>query len=71
MALDSDYDKQWLQTALRKGSDGKMSNTVRAWCALRRFRKLWHIRLCTDRKGGRGSGAYHPTSAVTPHTSLA
>eukprot|EP01043_Picozoa_sp_COSAG02_P017034 COSAG02_NODE_763_length_17431_cov_18.031502_8_plen_45_part_00 len=28
--------------------------------------------LCTDRKGGRGSGAYHPTSAVTvPHTSLA
>ena len=29
------------------------------------------VRMCTDRKGGRGSGAYHPTSAVTPHTSLA
>ena len=23
------------------------------------------VRRCTDRKGGRGSGAYHPTSAVT------
>ena len=29
------------------------------------------VRMCTDRKGGRGSGAYHPTGAVTPHTSLA
>ena len=29
------------------------------------------VHMCTDRKGGRGSGAYHPTSAVTPHTSLA
>ena len=29
------------------------------------------VRMCTDRKGGRGSGAYQPTSAVTPHTSLA
>eukprot|EP01043_Picozoa_sp_COSAG02_P024963 COSAG02_NODE_1384_length_12956_cov_126.308446_9_plen_167_part_00 len=26
--------------------------------------------MCTDRKGGRGSGAYQPTSAVTPDTSL-
>ena len=24
--------------------------------------------MCTDRKGGRGSGAYQPTSAVTPGT---
>ena len=25
MALDSQYDQQWLQTALRKGSDGKIA----------------------------------------------
>jgi hypothetical protein len=25
MALDSDYDKQWLRTALRKGSDGRIA----------------------------------------------
>ena len=25
MTLDSEYDQQWLQTALRKGSDGKIA----------------------------------------------
>eukprot|EP01046_Picozoa_sp_COSAG06_P120942 COSAG06_NODE_68385_length_229_cov_2.746154_2_plen_55_part_01 len=25
MALDSEYDQEWLQTALQKGSDGKIA----------------------------------------------